>query len=220
MNFKAVVFDLDGTLVDSHGSIYHSTIQTLIELNIDCKIDEKIFKEMIGLHFRDIFRKFKIHVKDVDQFIEIYKGHYFEFISKSKRFSGVAEVLKKLHTQDIKVGLLTTKGQQQAEQIAEHFDISNYFNLIKGWLPGEEIKPSPKPLLEIGAKLKVDAADLIMVGDAEIDVQCGKNAGSKTCAVTYGYRSKEALLFEQPDFTIDSINNILPILLNNQNARD
>ncbi len=215
MRYKTVVFDLDGTLVDSHGSIYQSTIKTLDELNYNIEIDEVKFQRMIGFHFRDIFDSFGIGVDDVDHFIEVYKSHYFEYIDRSIVYPGVIELLNELKNLDIKVALLTTKGEKQAKQIAKHFKIAKYFDIIKGWLPGEEIKPSPKPLIHICNKLHVDPSDAIIIGDAEIDVRCGKNAGSNTCAVTYGYRSAEMLKKENPDYIVHSAKEILPLITNN-----
>lgn len=215
MKYEAVIFDLDGTLVDSHGSIYESTVVTLKELNYKIEIDESKFQKMIGFHFRDIFNSFDCSIDDLDHFIEIYKGHYFEFINRSFIYPGIIDLLRELNKLDIKIALLTTKGQEQAEQIAEHFHFGKYFDIIKGWLPGEEIKPSAQPLLNICNRLNVKSSNTLMIGDAEIDVQCGKNAGSETCAVTYGYRSRELLLKENPDFLVHSTNEILPLLTNN-----
>jgi phosphoglycolate phosphatase-like HAD superfamily hydrolase len=74
-----------------------------------------------------------------------------------------------------------------------------------GRRPGIAHKPSPEPLLKISGDLNIDIADVLMVGDSELDIQCGKNAGSKTCAVTYGYRTADDLKKAFPDFIVDNI---------------
>ncbi len=66
-------------------------------------------------------------------------------------------------------------------------------------------KPSPEPLLFVCGELNIDPSKTLMVGDSELDVICGRDAGSKTCGVTYGYRTRELLEIEKPDFIVDGI---------------
>ncbi|MBN1639195.1 MAG: HAD-IA family hydrolase [Ignavibacteriales bacterium] len=210
-NIKLVVFDLDGTLIDSDKSIYKSTVKSLEKFGIEFDIPPDKFSEMIGLHFQEIFNKYKIKVHDFEEFIEYYKSIYFEFINFSEVYPDVIQTLDLLKDKYI-IALLTTKGQDQAEKILQHFNLIKYFDYVWGRKDGLPVKPSSVPLLQICSKFNVEPKDTIIIGDAEIDVQCGKNAGAKTCAVTYGYRKKEKLLFEKPDFIVDNlydINNFL-----------
>jgi phosphoglycolate phosphatase-like HAD superfamily hydrolase len=75
-------------------------------------------------------------------------------------------------------------------------------------------KPSPEPLLKICSSLGIAPNETLMVGDSELDVECGKNAGTHTCAVTYGYRAPELLKSAAPDFLIDIISQIEYIVNN------
>ena len=72
-------------------------------------------------------------------------------------------------------------------------------------------KPSAEPLLTICKELNIDVTNTLMIGDTELDIQCGKNAGTFTCGVLYGYRTKELLEIEKPDFMVKSINQILSV---------
>ena len=206
------VFDLDGTLIQSHTNIYNATIQAFNDLNIKYDMPEEEFYKYIGHHFEDIFNAFEIDVPDFEIFLTQYKKIYFEFIDSSKFYNGVEEVLKFLKEKNIKVALLTTKGQDQAEKILKHFRIDNYFDEIMGRRPGIAHKPSPEPLQLICSTLNVDASKTLMIGDSELDINCGKNAGTKTCAVSYGYRTKELLQKEQPDFLIDDLKGLMELL--------
>ncbi len=205
---KHVCFDLDGTLINSYETIYKATLKALEELKINSKIEEKEFHKRIGWHFVDIFEDLNIPVADFELFIGIYKDHYFDFINESEIYPGVLELLKKLKNENIKVSLLTTKGQGQADKIIDHFELREYFDLVMGRRNGVAHKPSPEPLQLICSELNIKTTDSMMVGDTELDIKCGKNASSKTCAVTYGYRTKEMLLKENPDFIVDSLNEI------------
>jgi len=205
-------FDLDGTLVDSNKTIYNSTAFALGKLGIDFNVSEDLFELKIGQHFVDIFNAFNIDVPDFEKFITIYKINYFEQMDYSKVYDGVEETLATLKNREVKVSLLTTKIQDQADRIIDHFNLKKYFDLVMGRRDGIAHKPSPEPLLKICNDLGVNFKTTLMVGDTELDIQCGKNAGSYTCGVLYGYRTKELLEIENPDFIVGSIKDILEIV--------
>ena len=212
MNIKLVVFDLDGTLVSSHETIYEATVDTLRRMNIPGEMPREKFYGKIGIHFVDIFNDFKINVPDFEEFIGIYKSVYFDFIQLSSVYNGVQSTIDFLASKGIKISLLTTKAQEQAELILKHFDLYDKFDEVMGRRPGMAHKPSPEPLLKICEFLKIDASETLVVGDSEMDIQCGKNARSKTCAVAYGYRTKEELQKSEPDFMVDNIIDIVYIV--------
>jgi HAD superfamily hydrolase (TIGR01549 family) len=205
-------FDLDGTLVDSRDTILKSTKAALDQLNIPHSIPENIFTNMIGKHFVDIFEELKINVPDFEMFISIYKELYFDFIDSSYLYNGVEETVEFLSKKHIKVSLLTTKGQDQAEKIIDHFNLRSSFDYLMGRRDGLAHKPSPEPLLYICKELQIDPSKTMMIGDTELDIQCGKNAGSKTCGATYGYRTKSQLEKEKPDFLIPNLNELKKVL--------
>jgi len=206
---KHCCFDLDGTLVDSNKTIYNSTAYALGKLGIEFNINENLFAMKIGQHFVNIFNAFDIKVLDFERFISIYKINYFEQMEHSKVYDRVEDTLAALKDRDIQVSLLTTKIQDQADRIIDHFNLRKYFDLVMGRRDGIAHKPSPEPLLKICYDLNVDVNNTLMVGDTELDIQCGKNAGSYTCGVLYGYRTKELLEIENPDFIVEGIQDIL-----------
>jgi len=209
---KHICFDLDGTLVNSFDTILNSTIKTLKQLNIGNSLRESDLRIRIGHHFSDIFKELKIDVADIEHFISIYKENYFDFIDQSELYPFVKETLTKLKQNNFFISLLTTKGQDQAEKIIEHFKISEFFDLIMGRRIDMPVKPNPEPLIEICKSLKVKTEETLIAGDTELDILCGKRAGTFTCAVTYGYREKENLLKEKADFYINSLNELFPFL--------
>jgi HAD superfamily hydrolase (TIGR01549 family) len=203
-----VCFDLDGTLVRSAKTIYKTTINTLNQIGINHHLPEAEFNKMIGQHFHDIFRHFAVDVPDFEYFIRIYKKNYFNFMDDSDLYDSVYETLSSLKSKNIKISLLTTKAQDQAEKIISHFKLDKYFDLIMGRRDGIPHKPSPEPLFFICNELKIKPSETLMVGDTELDIQCGKAAGSKTCGVTFGYRETEVLKTYNPDYLISSLSEI------------
>ncbi|MEP0862709.1 MAG: HAD-IA family hydrolase [Ignavibacterium sp.] len=210
---KHACFDLDGTLVRSAKTIYKTTTNTLEELGIQHNLTEAEFNKMIGQHFNDIFKHFEIIVPDFEHFIKIYKENYFDFMNDSELYDGVFETLLYLKENKIKVSLLTTKAQDQAEKIITHFNLDKFFDLIMGRRDGIPHKPSPEPLFIICNELNIEPAETIMIGDTELDILCGKNAGSITCAATFGYREIETLKSYNPDYLINSLSEINQILI-------
>ena len=210
---KHICFDLDGTLVESRETIYKTTVKALSKVGINTYMPEDEFNDMIGMHFIDMFERLNVDLKDFDEFIGIYKRMYFEFINESKLYPGVEEILSYLSNgKNIKVSLLTTKGQDQAEKIITHFKLDKYFDYIMGRREGVAHKPSAEPLQLICKDLDIETKETMMVGDTELDIGCGKNAGAYTCAVSYGYRTKESLRNVNPDFLIDNLNELQNLL--------
>ncbi len=212
INFKHICFDLDGTLVDSYQNIYKASVKTLQELKIEQSLYEIEFQKRIGHHFSDIFSDLKIPVKDIEEFINIYKGFYFDFINDSVLYDGVIDTLNKLAAAGVKISLLTTKGQDQADKIIDHFNLRNYFSFVMGRRIDLKIKPAAEPLIYICDALNISPDKTLMVGDSELDIECGKNAKAKTCAALYGYRSKEFLENLNPDYLISNIGKVLGII--------
>ena len=124
---KHCCFDLDGTLVDSNKTIYNSTAYALGKLGIDFNVSEDLFALKIGQHFVDIFNAFNINVPDFESFITIYKINYFEQMEYSKVYDDVEKTLSDLKDRDIQVSLLTTKIQDQADRIIDHFNLKEIF---------------------------------------------------------------------------------------------
>ncbi len=216
--FKHVCFDLDGTIVNSYRTIYKTTIKALEELNINTSFPEQEFQNMIGYHFIDIFEALNIPNVDFEEFIEIYKKRYFDFINESSLYEGLNKTLIEIKNLGIKISLLTTKGQEQADKIINHFNLRKYFDLVMGRRDGIAHKPSPEPLQIICRKLKIEPGNSLMVGDTELDIECGKNANAKTCAACYGYRTEEQLKLNKPDYLIQSIEDLICVLVPQKNS--
>jgi len=213
LNIKHICFDLDGTLVQSEKTIIKATLKTLEKLNINSDFDEEKFNDMIGMHFTDMFDELNIDVPDFDEFINIYKKLYFDYIDESNLYNGIEDTLSFLKNgKNLKISLLTTKGQDQAEKIITHFGFDKYFDFVMGRRDGIAHKPSAEPLLFICNELEVDAKDTMIVGDTELDILCGKNAGAITCGVTYGYRTKESLKENNPDYLVNDFSEIKSLM--------
>jgi phosphoglycolate phosphatase-like HAD superfamily hydrolase len=154
LKVKHLCFDLDGTLVDSSETIFKSTIATLEQLGISYNFSKDDLDKRIGQHFVDIFNEFNVQVTDFEYFIKIYKSLYFDFIDDSILYPGVFETIKHIKKNDFKISLLTTKAQDQADLIIDHFSLRPYFDFVMGRVNEIPHKPAPEPLLMICENLK------------------------------------------------------------------
>ncbi len=211
-DIKLLVFDLDGTLVDSETTIFEATTSSLRRMNVPHNFTKEEFRTMIGHHFLTVFNKFDVHVTDIESYLNIYKPFYNSLLDKSTLYADVEETLKVLKAAGYEIALLTTKSQEQANNVLRHFNLLKYFSIVNGRTPESEVKPSPAPLLSICQTLGYATSESLMIGDSELDIQCGINAKAKTCAVTYGFRTPEQLVLEKPDFIVNSLKELQQLL--------
>ncbi|MGA7722262.1 MAG: HAD-IA family hydrolase [Ignavibacteriaceae bacterium] len=214
---KHISFDLDGTITDSVDTIYMSTIKTLEKLKIPNNLTPDEFRNRVGYHFQDIFNDLNIPVNNFEEYLAIYKDFYLMFINKSRIYDGVSETLQYLKDQDISLSLCTTKVQSQADMVIDYFGLRKYFSLILGRRDNLKNKPSAEPLLFICSELNVNPGASLLVGDTELDIRCGKNAGAKTCAASYGYRDLNIIREEHPDYIINDIKGLINLVVQSRN---
>jgi phosphoglycolate phosphatase len=197
--FRLYLFDLDGTLVDSATDIC-GTIQEVLQSRGRRDVSDALLRRYIGRHLLDLFTDLEFPPDSIDQMIADYRviytsaGHL-----NTSVYPGVQEMLKALG------GLkstATTKGTSTTKVILEKFGLINYFNHVQG-TDGFPAKPEPDVILKSLEIFGVQPDQCLMVGDAPSDMEAGRRAGVKTCAVRYGYGDLEAMAKHTPDFWID-----------------
>ena len=203
MSIKLVIFDLDGTLIDSLKDI-------TIAVNYATRpygIAEKSISEMgdllgtgISILIDRVLGDRRDELKDdvMKRFMDYYSDHLVEYTTI---YPGVKDVLENLD--GYKRAVVTNKREQFAKIMLNELGIDSYFDSVLGSDSVAEKKPSPVPLLHLLDLYNLSASEAIMVGDSEIDIAAGKGAGVRTVGVTYGYRERGAL--EGADFIIDDI---------------
>ena len=153
----------------------------------------------------------------VRRFVEVYRAYYAEHYNDNmKVYPGVKELLERLHQASVRLGLVTTKHQTQAEFTLAGAGLAGYFDYVHGWLEGRKHKPDPEPVLASLSWLDVQPGATIMVGDSELDIQSAKAAGVDTCAVTYGFRPAWFLKSFRPDFLVARPADVAPIVMSQE----
>lgn len=212
---KLMLFDLDGTLIDSKQDLARSINLMLRDLGRPA-LDQDVIASFVGdgapvlvrraLAATDPERKEpdrELHRRALDLMREHYEREMF---LTTRLYPGVAETLA--HFDSKPKAVVTSKETALTERILERFGIARHFQCIIGGDALAERKPDPKPLLEAASRLGGSASEAVMVGDAENDILAGKRAGAFTCAVSYGFRSAERLIEFQPDVLIDRFDQL------------
>ena len=194
---KAVIFDLDGTLIDSLPDIAEYVNITLEKYGAPKKDVCKI-RQYIGNGARNlILRSFDgtIEGERAEEILAFYNKNYTESGSpKTRLFEGVKEVLFELKKRGYKLGVLTNKPQVTTDGVYQTYLKEIGFDAVVGQTAGKKIKPNPDTLLELLNSLGVLVENAYMVGDGETDVEVAINAGVHGVAVLWGYRDKDQLL--------------------------
>jgi len=211
MPVKLLIFDLDGTLVDTRQDIT-SAINYALEPYGFKKVDvdettkligegvSRLFEKLIGNNDSDIIEDVK------NRFLDYYSEHIADY---STIYPNVIETLEKLI--DYKKAIISNKREELTKKLLKKINIIEYFDIIVGSDTTPEKKPSPLPILYACSNLNVQPKEAIIIGDSNYDIEAGKKAGVfKTIGVTYGYR--DLIYLKDADYIISSFDMILPIL--------
>ena len=191
-NFKCIIFDLDGTLIDSGPDLLNTLNYVLAENNLE-EIDHSVIGNLVGggaeAMIRRGYKYMNAHLdeKKIPFLIDLFIDHYYKnCTNKTKLYNGVLNILNFLREKTF-ICLCTNKKQFLAEKILEEFKITNFFNYILGSDGKTPLKPEiemPKKCLE---KFKIPADQVVFVGDSENDILPANQLGMFSVHVTYGY---------------------------------
>ena len=217
LRYRAALFDLDGTLIDSGDDLVASVRHALAEVFPQREPpDAEDILVQVGKPLEVIMRELRYPDDDVNarRFVDVYRAHYAEhFNDHTKPYPGVVELLECLRSAGAKLALVTTKHQAQADFTVAAMGLAGLFDYVHGWQEGREHKPHPEPVLTALRNLGVRPGEAIMVGDSELDIEAARAAGVDTCAVTYGFRPAWFLREFRPDFLVSRAADIGPIVV-------
>jgi phosphoglycolate phosphatase len=209
MPFKLLVFDWDGTLMDSEARIVACLQAVITDLALAVR-DSRALRDIIGLGLREAIITLYPDVDDdfVESFIERYRYH---FLSDNHQpallFPGARDVLDTLHDSGYMLGIATGKGRIGLQRSLRETGCDNLFHVTR--CADESFsKPHPQMLLDIMAVLDVEPSQTLMVGDTVYDMQMAQQAGTAALAVTYGVHDKDRLLSFNPLACLDDITQV------------
>jgi len=202
-----LIFDLDGTLVNTLEDITASVNFTLQKLGRK-PVPLNTVKQFVGDGIEMLMTRALAGSDDLlADAVGIYKVHHSRnLVVRSSLYPGVRDTLD--HFKALPMALVSNKTGEFVMPLINALGIAGYFTTVIGADNGLPLKPAPDAILKIMAAAGAPKERTVMVGDGTTDVLAGKAAGVLTCAVTYGFRSEEELRKAGPDHVIQSISDL------------
>ena len=190
---KILLFDLDGTLIDSTEAILESFHHSLQQLNHAVTLEDEAIKALIGHPLDVMFTRLGCDITKIDEHVLVYKEHY-RTISKVKTFllPFAAEAVKEA-SKHARLGIVTTKTARYSRELMEHFGLMDYFEVLIGHEDVDNHKPHPEPIHKALEGMDHSLEEVWMIGDTRLDLEASQRAGIDAVAVLTGYDNFEQL---------------------------
>ena len=225
MSPKLIIFDLDGTLINSSDDIATAANRTLAEMGLP-EMSHVEIKDRIGWGVRFLLERLlpslrpgatKEMQREYEDLInrarDIFLGFYKENLTvKTLPYPQAIETLDYLSALDKKLAIVTNKPFDFTQIILSDLGLSKYFKVVLGGDSLKNRKPHPDPLLEVMERCKVQEEDSIMVGDSSIDCEAARGAGVDVIGAAYGFRGREGLEGQGCSYIINSISELQRII--------
>jgi len=205
---RLFIFDLDGTLIDSKLDIAKAVNLTLARMNLTSLEVSRILC-FVGDGMRVLIervlqeaRKSKPTSRQAAEATDLFREEYAQHLLDSTRlYEGVAETLDRLDWACL--GVASNKPEDFSRRILSGLGLGSRFDIVLGGDSTPQRKPDPDPLLKVMAFCNVQSSETVMVGDSPTDILAGKAAGTFTCGISWGYRSREELEGSGCDLIVD-----------------
>jgi len=211
VRFPVVLFDLDGTVVDSGGiilaSMRHATREVLGRDYSDAELMQAVGGPGLEAQMH------ALAPEHVDRLVDVYRAHNEPLHDELEACAGMEDVLVQLHGEGRRLGIVTAKRRATVELAFAQVPLGHLFEAIVGGDETARHKPDPEPLLLGAERLGADPAQTAYVGDSPFDVRAAKAAGMFAVAVTWGrIHDREKLEAEEPDAMVDTAEELLGVL--------
>jgi phosphoglycolate phosphatase len=210
-----VIFDLDGTLIDSKLDLAHAVNAMRAHLSMP-PLDGEVIFSYVGNGAPVLVRRAigpepddAQHAAALAFFLQYYREH---MLDNTVLYPEVKETLQALTAKGVKMAILTNKPVRISEAILDGLGVSRHFCRIFGGNSFEQKKPDPIGIFALLQETSSDPSHALMVGDSAVDIRTARNAGIQSCGVTYGFQP-ETLNDPKPDFLIDRIGDLPAVVL-------
>lgn len=208
---EVLLFDFDGTLIDSKVDIATAVNLTLGDLGLPLRSIEEIFS-FVGDGVKRLLR-LSVGEDNPDQYdraLEVFRRHYLEHCVQTTRwYPGIWEVLQ--HYKDRRKVIVTNKSLEYTMAIVDGLQARDLFQHVEAPRDTAELKPEPVMLERALAVLGADSKHTVMIGDSTNDVRAAQAAGIRACAVGYGYGNRERVSALQPDFYCETPHDLIDL---------
>ena len=212
--YKAVIFDLDGTLLDTLDDLADAVNHTLGEFNYPQRTKADI-RRFLGNGIERLAKQVlpeNVTEKEFRHVFGVFKEYYTAHCQiKTKAYSGIAELLHSLKAKGYKLAIVSNKNAEAVEALNQTY-FAKEVDVAIGQKAGIRKKPAPDTVLMALQALSVDKAEAVYVGDSEVDKATADNTGMDVILVTWGFRDKTELEQLQPNYLVNKPQEILTCL--------
>ncbi len=205
----AVVFDVDGTLLDTREFIYRAFEHTFDTHQLRCITREEISK-LMGQPLVECYRLL-VPGSSVEAFCNTHRAFQAEHLYLAIPFEHTESTLRELHRGGIRMAVVTSRSRQNSIRTLELAGIQDYFEVIVSLEDVSRHKPFPDAILKVLEQMGVEPRNSIIVGDMNEDIIAGKNAHVRTVAATYGFQGV-SLTLNKPDYVIHDIQELVTVV--------
>ena len=207
-NISLIVYDFDGTLVDTLFDIADSVNLTLADLSLS-PLPREMIRKYVGKGVERLMLQIlnNTNFTDIPRAVSLFKKHYSEnLVNHTDFYPHGREILK--HFKNKKQTICSNKPEDFVRQILESLNGLHLFDAIIGGDSVKAKKPDPEGLNSILDQLNVLADEAVLIGDSPVDIETGKRAGVYTCVVNYGLGFEEEIAAAKPDCSIDCLSEL------------
>lgn len=208
--FHAILFDMDGTLLDTREFIFRAWEHVIQRHNLPVRSREEIVSHITKTLPDTYSALYPGH--DAIALMETHRDFQLENLHLARVFEKTVHTLEELTKAGKPCVVISTRGRNSIITALKAAGIIHYFDHIVSTDDITAVKPDPEPVLKALQMLGCSADSAVMIGDTDADIISGKSAGTKTIGVTYGFHGSDVIR-HQPDFVVDEISQILPIIL-------
>lgn len=212
---RAVLFDLDGTLINTNELILKSfkhAFNTVLRIEVD--------EKEICSHFGEPLFKTLSRYGDekADKLMEVYREYNSRMHdSLVSGFDGARETVLALKEMGMMVGIVTSKRKEMTGRSLKAGNVENTMDVVITPEDTTKHKPDPEPILVACERLNIDPGQVLYVGDTSFDLNCSRSAGTKNCLVTYTMLPLKELMQLRPDYTIGKLSELIDVV-NKENS--
>ncbi|WP_107840930.1 pyrophosphatase PpaX [Metasolibacillus meyeri] len=207
---KALLFDFDGTLLDTNELIIQ-TFMHVLEEKFPGQYSPKDCIKFLGPSLRETFTE--IAPDAADEMIASYRKwnieHHDQLVTQ---YEGVVSTLEQLHAERIRLAIVSTKRREMIERGLKVLGVGHLFEQIIGYDSVQHVKPHPEPILLALEKMQLAKEDVIMIGDNSHDIEAGHNAGVKTAGVAWAFKGEDYLQQFSPTYMLQHMTDLLAIV--------